>query len=359
MGILKTIDLFLRSLWAVALFFHATVAQSEPATLPVLGGEFVDLSTTSAAIIGTSTGTLCSGSLIASRYVLTAAHCVEEPIDNSEFIVVVGHNLYAVSNRWHHPKWSVGANFSVSSSRYDLGVIELSDPVLDRNPYPIITDDPLENGEEGFLEAFGANERSDITLSIAEDGKIAPFVIEERSDGIVLASLNVSGSATCSGDSGGPLIQKLGEYLAIAGVVSAGTTDTTDSNRCVPSDPQDISIFVDLQSGSSQSFLKQFSGVQFLNGRLVHFQIGISQLFGIVAQVKELKDLSSLRANAAGILRVLKQSRKFSDAKRMVLVNKAINHAIAAKSAKNAVTAQKLINKVYRLINRMLAFGVN
>jgi hypothetical protein len=95
-------------------------------------------------------GYLCSGTLIDSQWVLTAAHCVEMA---ASIDFTVGDQTIAADAWGHHPYWLPGNPLNLIVG-YDAGLIHLSEPVVDIAPAPRFRG-TNEVGREAAFVGFG------------------------------------------------------------------------------------------------------------------------------------------------------------------------------------------------------------
>ncbi|XP_020806358.1 serine protease Hayan-like isoform X2 [Drosophila serrata] len=222
----------------------------------ILGGVPVELGVYPhmAAIAYTTFGTVdfrCGGSLIASRYVLTAAHCVNSDNTIPSFVRLgtvnienpeSGYQDINVANLNIHPDY-------VSSSKYnDIAILELAEDAHETENirpaclYTDTADPPLDS--KIFVAGWGVmnvtnRARSKILLragldlvpvdkcnaSFAEQPSTIRALKRGIIDSLLCAADSKQKKDACQGDSGGPLIQEVnivdGIY-SVLGVISSG-----------------------------------------------------------------------------------------------------------------------------------------
>ncbi|KAH8361070.1 hypothetical protein KR200_004842 [Drosophila serrata] len=222
----------------------------------ILGGVPVELGVYPhmAAIAYTSFGTVdfrCGGSLIASRYVLTAAHCVNSDNTIPSFVRLgtvnienpeSGYQDINVANLNIHPDY-------VSSSKYnDIAILELAEDAHETENirpaclYTDTADPPLDS--KIFVAGWGVMNvtnwaRSKILLRAAlELVPLAqcnisyseqPVAVRNLKEGVIDSLLCAADKKqkadACKGDSGGPLIREVdiedGIYT-ILGIINSG-----------------------------------------------------------------------------------------------------------------------------------------
>ncbi len=204
---------------------------------------------------GQEQGILCSGALIDTTHVLTAAHCVfiapEERIPASDFLVKAGSsNLKApepgeqvigVSNVRAHPYYTYEPD-SERTNPDDVAVLTLAQPVVtgpDVSPIelaPLGVYPPV--GTTVGLTGFG--EQNPTTKEL--DGKLysLSMTLESgqgcggKNDAVIICASSPSGSS-CNGDSGSVMTLQAGTPMAIGvvntGVVIAGQTCAVGSQH--------------------------------------------------------------------------------------------------------------------------------
>jgi uncharacterized protein (TIGR03382 family) len=161
----------------------------------------------------------CTGTLIAPKTVLTAAHCIEPYGPANFYVVGFGSNVNGltrvvqVAQQIEHP--------SYNGRTHDFGVLRLSQAVAGVTPLPIneramsVSDvgRPIRHVGFGIASAsgLGGGVKREVTYTVRQVG---PYTIES----------GATGKQTCSGDSGGPGLMVLpGETTEkVVGVVSYG-----------------------------------------------------------------------------------------------------------------------------------------
>lgn len=189
-----------------------------------------EFAATIVGIYNLENNSLCTGSLIAESYVLTAAHCVaQEPKNLRVFfgnsidtITAVNKVVGAViPNTW-------GQRFLETNDWGDIAVLKIAGPLpKGYHPVNLLPTDNLQQGQITVLAGYGLSD------AVKKEGsgllRKTSVVIANPKHGNSEVSLDQrKGTGACHGDSGGPAYALTESGYSLWGVTSRGLDDPKD-----------------------------------------------------------------------------------------------------------------------------------
>jgi trypsin len=206
----------------------------KPSGRRIVGGEPTDIKQHPWQVALTIGSALCGGSIIAQRWVLTAAHCVTPTPRPSEVKAKANETDYAKGGIWTEiERIVVHENYNMDTQENDIALVRLKSPTAGRVIPLAFAALSVPSGQPLEVTGWGVTAEGGSTPSVTLRKATVPYVDNAICNtsaayngrikpGMMCAGAQDGGMDACQGDSGGPLVWRTSDGPILVGVVSFG-----------------------------------------------------------------------------------------------------------------------------------------
>merc|ERR1711981_286813 len=194
------------------------------------------------ALVGSSGGQFCGGTLVASKYVISAAHCMftldGTALANTDFQIRIGEHDLTTTGEGSLTEMTIDVASYTNHEDFimpnnDIVMIELAQEVDLTTYTPACmaktSDTTTFDGKNAWVYgwgalSFGSGDYPDVLMEVevaVVSNEVCSNVYSGINEGMICAG-GVEGEDSCQGDSGGPLTYKSGNQHVLIGDVSFG-----------------------------------------------------------------------------------------------------------------------------------------
>jgi secreted trypsin-like serine protease len=210
---------------------HETVTSAD---MPVIGGSTDTGDPSIVAIFArppqSNYGSLCTGTVISPRSILTAAHCVDPSAvgERTVFEIYQGTQIgesrpLEVASVSFDPKFDI-ANVQ---NGHDIAILTLAKPTT-LKPIPVNRKPLTDSNRQMEVRVVGYGANSHRATGAGTKRSVTTSI---KSISSLLVQIGNSNQQSCHGDSGGPALQRIGGVETVIGVTSFGL-DRSTTNVC-------------------------------------------------------------------------------------------------------------------------------
>lgn len=179
---------------------------------------------------------ICSGSVVSSNKVLTAAHCFL--IGNVASVSVENdQSVFPANKVFVHPEFAIGETALFN----DVAIVQTTRS-MNLPTMPILLSQDIKKGQKIGINGFGIDNSGEIGIL-----KGGTMQISSVTTNHIGANFNGKDSNTCNGDSGGPATFTINNRPSVIGITSSGIK--TDCSK------GDVTLFTNIQSQNVLDFI--------------------------------------------------------------------------------------------------------